>query len=116
MKTSPRLASGPLNTGLIHRSGGTSAAVAGFRQMITEREALARIERSVQQYLGHCITRGEAVDDVIESLEASGRLLEGDVLDGEPRSWAPTAMAKSRKASRARAEPARSPDRAEARA
>ncbi len=61
--------------------------------MIDDREALARIEQSVGNYLGRCITRGEALEDVIDSLEASGRMADSAVA-GEARSWAPSGKAR----------------------
>ena len=65
--------------------------------MINDQEALSRIARSVGHYLDRCITRGEALEDVIGSLEASGHL--GDAADmAETRSWAPTGKARSAKA------------------
>ena len=60
--------------------------------MLHASEAMARIERSVRQYLEHTITRGEALEDVIDTLAASGRLLDDDEatpLLPEARSWAP---------------------------
>ena len=69
--------------------------------MIQDPEVLARIERSVRHYLDRCITRGEALDEVIDTLEAGGRLLDGEeasLLLPEARSWCPTGRAKPAKA------------------
>ena len=78
--------------------------------MISDLEALARIERSMQHYLGRCITRGETLEEVIDALEASGRMLDGadaDQTSGELRSWAPTGEAAPRARARRPAAAAR---------
>ena len=41
--------------------------------MITDSEALDRIERSTRHYLSRSITRGEILEEITDALEANGR-------------------------------------------
>ena len=60
--------------------------------MIDDRQAMDRIQQAVRRYARSAITRGEALDDLVDILEASGRDVTdqtGDIrIASEPRSWA----------------------------
>ncbi len=60
--------------------------------MIDDRQAMDRIQQAVRRYARSAITRGEALDDLVDILEASGRDVTdqtGDIrVASEPRSWA----------------------------
>ena len=63
--------------------------------MLDDRQAMDRVQQAIRRYARSAITRGEALDDLVDILESCGRDVTGEDAEvrvaPESRSWATAA-------------------------